>query len=103
MKPDQKLDLKLYRGYVNDQELVVFGHVFKTLAPDKYLIEAAGFKHAFSVLRMFNIKPIGNAEVILNFKKIEVRTRTMKDGYFRFSIPFNEYLDSGWHSYVVSC
>ncbi|HET8885249.1 MAG TPA: App1 family protein, partial [Salinimicrobium sp.] len=46
---------------------------------------------------------IGNAEVILNFKKIEVRTRTMKDGYFRFSIPFNEYLDSGWHSYVVSC
>lgn len=98
-----KLDLKLYRGYVNDHELVVFGHVFKSWAPDKYRIDAGGFKHAFSVLRMFNIKPIKNAEITLKFGDMEITTKTLDDGYYRFTIPYNEFLDSGWHEYQVSC
>lgn len=98
-----KLDLKLYRGYVNDQELVVFGHVFKSWAPDKYKIDRKGYRHARSVVKMFTRDPIKNMPVTLHFKDLEVTTKTMDDGYFRFAIPFNEYLDSGWHKYAVSC
>ncbi|MEH6407385.1 MAG: App1 family protein [Leeuwenhoekiella sp.] len=97
-----KLDLKLYRGYVNEKELIVFGHVFKSWAPDKYRLDRKGIRHAFSIIHMFRIKPLGNVEIQLKFKDITVNTRTMADGYFRFAIPFKQHLDSGWHTYTVS-
>lgn len=99
MKPD----IKLYRGYVNDQELIVFGHVFTSLAPDKYEVDRRGYRHAKSVIKMFTISPFKNAEITLNFKDLEVTTKTLDDGYFRFTIPFNKFLESGWHDYSVSC
>lgn len=98
-----KLDIKLYRGYVNDQELIVFGHVFNSWAPDKYEIDRRGYRHARSVVKMFTINPIRNIKVTLHFKDLEITTKTLDDGYFRFSVPFNEYLDSGWHKFAVSC
>lgn len=98
-----KLDIKLYRGYVNDQELIVFGHVFNSWAPDKYEIDRKGYRHAKSVIKMFNINPINNIRVHLKFKDLEATTKTHEDGYFRFTIPYNEFLESGWHRYSVSC
>lgn len=98
-----KLDITLYRGYVNDQELIVFGHVFNSWAPDKYEMDRKGYRHARSMIKMFSINPISNIEVTLHFLDMEVTTKTLDDGYFRFSIPFNRYLDSGWHKYAVSC
>ena len=98
-----KLDIQLYRGYVNDQELVVFGHVFSSWAPDKYKIDRRGYRHAKSVFKMFTIDPIDNIKVTLQFKDLRVSTKTLKDGYFRFTIPYNEFLESGWHKFSVSC
>jgi len=98
-----KLDLKLYRGYLNDQELIVFGHVFKSWAPDKYRMDRGGIRHAFSIIHMFNISPISNIRVRLEFKGTVVETKTLNDGYFRFNIPFNEELESGWHDYTITC
>ncbi len=98
-----KFDLKLYRGYLNDQELVVFGHVFRSWAPDKYRIDRRGIKHALSIMHMFNIKPISNIRVKLEFQDITVETKTLDDGYFRFNIPFNKILACGWHDYTVTC
>ncbi len=98
-----KLDLKLYRGYVNDEELVVFGHLFQSWAPDKYSIEKKGIKHAYALLHKFRIKPLKNFEVHLKFKDLEVTTKTLDDGYFRFTIPYDAKLDPGWHDYEVTC
>ena len=98
-----KLDLKLYRGYVNKEELVVFGHVFQSWAPDKYRLDRRGIRHAVSVIHMFRIKPLQNVTVKLKFKNIEVTTKTLADGYFRFNIPFSENLKSGWHRFEVTC
>ncbi|GAA4321948.1 App1 family protein [Pontixanthobacter gangjinensis] len=98
-----KLDLKLYRGYVNDEELVVFGHLFKSWAPDKYSIDKKGIKHAYAILHKFRIKPLENFEVKLKFRDLEVSTKTQEDGYFRFTIPYEEDLEPGWHEYEVTC
>lgn len=98
-----KLDLKLYRGYVNDQELIVFGHVFRSWAPDKYRLDQRGYKHARSVLKMFTINPIDNIQVTLHFQDMKIHTRTLEDGYFRFTIPYKDFLKSGWHKFAVSC
>lgn len=97
-----KLDLKLYRGYLNHQELVVYGHLFKSWAPDKYRIDRKGIKHAFSMLNMFRISPLPNVSVQLSFMDTVVATKTLDDGYFRFSIPFQQELESGWHEYTVT-
>jgi len=98
-----KVDISIYRGYVNDKELIVSGHVFKSWAPSQYSIEKRSFKHAFSILKMFTIKPLANEKVTLKFKGIDVFTKTLKDGYFNFRVPFNKNLESGWHSCTVSC
>lgn len=98
-----KLDLKLYRGYVNDRELVVFGHLFRSWAPDQYLVEKKGIRHAVSIVHMFRIKPLKNIPITLKFKGLQVTTKTLDDGFFRFNLPYQEPLDSGWHSYTVSC
>lgn len=98
-----KLDLKLYRGYVNDQELIVSGHVFKSWAPDKYRLDHKGIHHAVAILHMFRIKPYSNIKVTMTFKGLKVTTRTLDDGFFRFTVPFNEVLESGWHPYEVTC
>lgn len=97
-----KLDLKLYRGYVNEEELVVFGHLFKSWAPDKYSIEKKGIKHAYSLLHKFRIKPLKNYEIRLQFRDLDVTTKTMDDGYFRFTVPYKANLEPGWHEYEVS-
>ncbi|WP_107039631.1 App1 family protein [Brumimicrobium mesophilum] len=98
-----KLDLKLYRGYLNDEKLVVFGHVFKSWAPDKYKLDRRGIYHAFSVIHMFRIKPLKNQEVTLRFKGIEIKSKTENDGFFKFEIPFHTKLESGWHEFEVVC
>lgn len=98
-----KLDLKLYRGYVNKEELIVFGHVFQSWAPDHYRMDRKGIRHAVSIIHMFRIKPLKNISVTLKFKNITVTTKTLDDGYFRFSIPYTEKLDSGWHQFEVIC
>lgn len=98
-----KLDLKLYRGYVNKEELIVFGHVFKSWSPDHYRMDRRGIRHAVSIIHMFRIKPLKNVAVTLKFKNIEVTTKTLDDGYFRFAIPYTEKLEPGWHSYEVVC
>lgn len=98
-----KIDISIYRGYVNNEELIISGHVFKSWAPSQYSIEKKSYKHAFSILKMFTIKPLANVKVILKFKGISVVTLTLKDGYFNFRIPFDQSLESGWHSCTVSC
>ncbi len=98
-----KLDLKLYRGYVNEEELTVTGHVFKSWAPDKYRLDNKGIRHAVAIIQMFRIEPYPNVEVTLTFKGLNITTRTLDDGFFRFTVPFNEVLPSGWHPYEVSC
>lgn len=98
-----KLDLKLYRGYVNDEELVVSGHVFQSWAPDKYRLDSKGIHHAVAILHMFRIKPYPNVEVTLRFQDETVTTKTLNDGFFRFTLPFNKALKNGWHPYEVRC
>jgi phosphatidate phosphatase APP1 len=98
MKPT----LKLYRGYANDQEFIVFGHVFRESKAGNYEFEKKRFKNAKSVLRMFLIKTIPNADVYLEHDGKRIHTKTLKDGYFKFCVPLNEELKHGWADYYVS-
>ena len=97
------IDLKLYRGYVNNEEIIVFGHAFWSGAPDVFELDKTGARHAWSVIRMFRVKPANNVEVLFKFNDQQVTTKTMKDGYFRFNLPFDTSLESGWHPFSIRC
>lgn len=99
----KKVDIKVYRGYVNDEEIIVFGHVFRSRGPDSFALDTTGLRHARSVVRMFRLTPISNAQVTFCFRNWEVTSKTTYDGYFRFTLPYKHPLQSGWHSYSIRC
>jgi phosphatidate phosphatase APP1 len=94
--------LKLYRGYTNGEELIVMGHVFKPTTKKDYDFQKKNFKNATSVIKMFTIKTQANADVYLDYNGYRIRTKTLDDGYFKFSIPLQGTLPFGWNTYKVS-
>ena len=94
--------IKLYRGYANEQELIVFGHVFRPNTANSYEFEKKRFKNARSIIQMFRVKTIGNADVYLEHNGIKIHTKSLDDGYFKFCIPLKHEIAHGWTDYYVS-
>lgn len=94
--------LKLYRGYANEEELIVMGHVFRPTTKAEYDFQKRDFGNARRVIRMFRIKTQANAEVFLHFENQTIRTKTLEDGYFKFCIPLETETGYGWMPYRVS-
>ena len=53
--------LQLYRGYANEEELIVMGHVFKRTYD--YDFQKKNFKNASSIINQFRIKTLENFDV----------------------------------------
>jgi hypothetical protein len=66
--------LKLYRGYANEQELIVMGHVLKPTKKKDYDF-LKKFKNAWSVIGLFRIKTQSNADVYLVHNNIKIHTK----------------------------
>ncbi|TDE29764.1 DUF2183 domain-containing protein [Flavobacterium ranwuense] len=94
--------LKLYRGYANEQELIVMGHVFKPTTIKEYNFQKKNLKNATSVIKMFQIKTEANADVYLEHNNAKIHTRTLIDGYFKFCVPLDQNTNYGWIDYEVS-
>jgi phosphatidate phosphatase APP1 len=94
--------LKLYRGYPNEDELMEMGHVLAPTTREEYDFQKKRFKNAKSIIRMFRIKTQPNADVYLNFNDQKIHSKTLADGYFKFSIPLSKHTSYGWMDYYVS-
>lgn len=94
--------LKLYRGYANEQELIVMGHVFKPTSAEEYDFQKKNIKNATSVIGMFRMKTQANADVYLEHNKVKIHTKTLNDGYFKFCVPLDQFTRYGWIQYEVS-
>jgi hypothetical protein len=66
--------LKLYRGYANEQELIVMGHVFKPTKRKEYDFQKKKFENATSIIRLFRLKTESNADVYLEHDKTTIHT-----------------------------
>lgn len=94
--------LKLYRGYANEEELIVMGHVFRPTKTEDYAFEKKKFKNASSIISLFRIKTQSNADVYLKHNNTTIHTKTLADGYFKFCIPVDPKVGHGWIDYEVS-
>jgi hypothetical protein len=66
--------LKLYRGYANEQELIVMGHVLNQLKKVTIFFQK-NLKNAWSVIGLFRIKTQSNADVYLVHNNIKIHTK----------------------------
>jgi hypothetical protein len=64
--------LKLYRGYANEQELIVMGHVFNPLQLKNIIFRKESKKCDLNV--MFQIKTQANA-VYLDHNNVKIHTK----------------------------
>jgi len=94
--------LKLYRGYANEEELIVMGHVFRPTTREDYDFQKKNFRNTRWVIRMFRVKTQANASVYLDLNGSKIHTKTLDDGYFKFSIPLRKEFGYGWIDYQVS-
>lgn len=94
--------LKLYRGYANEEELIVMGHVFAPTTKEEYNFQKKRFRNARSIIRMFRMKTKPNADVYLTLGELHIHTKTLDDGYFKFCIPLKKEPFYGWIDYHVS-
>lgn len=94
--------LKLYRGYANEQELIVMGHVFKPTKKNDYTFQKKKLKNASSIINLYRFKTQSNADVFLEHNKTIIHTKTLNDGYFKFCIPLDQSVGYGWIDYEVS-
>jgi phosphatidate phosphatase APP1 len=94
--------LKLYRGYANEQELIVMGHVFKPTTIKEYDFQKKNIRNATSIINMFRIKTEANADVYLKYNNRTIHTKTLNDGYFKFCVPLHQIENYGWIEYQVS-
>lgn len=94
--------LKLYRGYANEQELIVMGHVFKPTTIQDYNFQKKNIKNARSIINLFSAKTQANADVYLEYNGIKIHTKTLDDGYFKFCVPLDQSKKYGWIDYQVT-
>ncbi|MCF0064975.1 App1 family protein [Dyadobacter chenwenxiniae] len=98
----KRCDIKLYRGYANKKELVVFGHIIKKYPSGDRKYTRTGFRYARTIIELFSVKPIPFLKVVLQVGNITAETTAEEDGYFRFQVPLTEPMPSGWHPYSVT-
>ncbi|NIJ53318.1 App1 family protein [Dyadobacter arcticus] len=94
--------LKLYRGYANKKELVVFGHIVKKYPSGDRKYTRSGFRYARTIIELFSVKTIPFLKVTLRVGNLVAETTAEEDGYFRFQVSFAESMPSGWHTYEVT-
>lgn len=95
-------DIKLYRGYANQKQLVVFGHVVESYPKSKNQYTRKGFRYAGTIVKLFSIKTIPNVKVTLKLENTVFTSYTEKDGYFRFIIDLSAPAPPGWNKYQVN-
>lgn len=89
--------VRVYRGFGNDTQLLIDGHVFRRSALSRNRYRDIDFVNMLAVLRLFLVKPYPNALVKVYFGEQVIETMADANGYFATTLPLTEPLPPGWH------
>ena len=89
--------VRLYRGFGNDTQLLIDGHVFLRSALSRNRYRNIDFVNLLAVLRLFLIKPYPHALVKVSFGGQIIETKANANGYFATTLTLREPLSPGWH------
>jgi phosphatidate phosphatase APP1 len=94
--------VKVYHGYGNKEHLLIFGHVLALSPLERRKFSGNIFTNAFSLLRLFMVRPFNGAKVQLNWGGEVMEAVTETDGFFKFEWKPKVPLPPGWHPVEVN-
>ncbi|MEP6513402.1 MAG: phosphatase domain-containing protein, partial [Parafilimonas sp.] len=97
LKITDKPVLKMYHGYGNEKQVLIYGHTFKISPLGRKRYRKNFITNLFAVLRLFMVKPYSNATVRLVWQQTEVTAITEDDGFFKLEWNIISPVESGWH------
>lgn len=95
--------VRVYRGFGNDSQLFLFGHVFRRSALPRNRYRNIDLVNLLAVLRLFLVRPYPKASVRVYFGEQVVETQADENGYFHGVVTLASPLDPGWHRIRVQC
>ncbi|MGA0560683.1 App1 family protein [Larkinella sp. VNQ87] len=93
--------VKVYRGYVHQNKVIVFGHVLKMSPLPRKKYRQNFWLNTFALLRLFMTQPVAGVTVKVSGIRQDVRHVTEQDGFFRLEWTPDEPLSPGWHPVKV--
>lgn len=89
--------VRVYRGFGNDTQLLIDGHVFKRSALARNRYRNIDFVNLLAVLRLFLVKPYPDALVKVYFGDQVTETKADHTGYFATTLTLTKPVSPGWH------
>lgn len=94
--------VKVYDGYGDDNEVIIYGHVLSLSPLPRKKYRQNIFLNFFGLIRLFIVLPKKNARVIVEFNGETRETMTAEDGLFMFEWKPIYPLEAGWKKASVS-
>jgi phosphatidate phosphatase APP1 len=93
--------VKVYHGYGNVSQMIVFGHVFSLSPLERKRYRKNFWTNTFALLRSFMVVRIPGAQVRMVWGGTVCETTTAKDGFFRFEWKHDKPMSPGIYKIQV--
>jgi phosphatidate phosphatase APP1 len=93
--------IKVYRGFGNDEKIIVIGQVLRLSPFPRKTFRPNWIVNLFSILRLFMVIPFSYAKLSVEWQGIIYYTKAEKDGFFRLEILPPVIPQKGWQRVLV--
>ena len=93
--------IKLYKGFANHKSCYIYGHALSLSPLKKKHFRSFFLYNAIALLRLFMIRPIKGAVVILQWDGKTYEAKTASDGFFKFEWQHDKALVPGQYEVEV--
>ena len=94
--------VNIYHGYGHSGDMVVYGHVLKSMPATMRHDFKHPVKNMLQVLKLFFAKPVACAKVRLSWQERVLKTTTDSDGLFKFEWSSPKHVPAGWYEVTVA-
>ncbi len=94
--------VKVYHGYSNGKNITVYGHALTLSSLPRKTFRKDVLTNLFSMLRLFVVKPLPKAKLLMEFRDQVYHTSTEPDGFYKFEIIAGENIEPGKHQVFVT-
>jgi phosphatidate phosphatase APP1 len=93
--------VKIYKGYGHQKNLHLSGHVLKISSSPTITYHKSILRNIFQLFKLFFVKPVTGARVLLKWNDQRIHAVTESDGYFKFEWESEASVPAGFHKVQV--
>src|SRR4029078_3591286 len=94
--------IKVYHGYGYNDQLIVYGHVFKFSPTPRKKYRKSFLRNTWALLRLFMVEPFPYLNLEMDWKDQVFFCETDTDGFFKFDWKDQPPLPQGWNEVSVT-